>query len=57
MQDTIWRPLAILACLAAIGVTVLPLAACSSGYDGPITNEAPHDDIQGPPLLNNGFAP
>lgn len=57
MQNTIRRPLAILACLAAIGVTVLPLAACSSGYDGPITNEVPHDDSQGPPLLTNGFAP
>ena len=57
MQNTIRRPLAILACLAAIGAAVLPLAACSSGYDGPITNEAPHDDSQGPPLLTNGFAP
>ncbi len=57
MQNIIRRPLAILACLAALGAAALPLAACSSGYDGPITNEAPHDDSQGPPLLTNGFAP
>ena len=57
MQNTIRRPLAILVCLAAIGATALSLAACSSGYDGPITNDAPHDDSQGPPLLTNGFAP
>ena len=55
MQNTIRRPLAILACLAALGA-LLPLSACS-GYDGPITNEAPHDASQGPPLLTNRFAP
>ncbi len=55
MQNTIRRSLVILGCLAAIGA-LLPLAACS-GYDGPITNEAPHDDSQGPPLLTNRFAP
>ena len=57
MQNTIRRSSAILAGLVAIAAAALPLAACSSGYDGPITNEAPRDDTQGPPLLTNGFAP
>ncbi len=57
MQNTNRRSLAILASLAAIAAAGLPLAACSSGYDGPITNETPHDNSQGPPLLTNGFAP
>ncbi len=57
MQNTNRRSFAILAGLAAIAAAGLPLAACSSGYDGPITNEAPRDDSQGPPLLNSGFAP
>ena len=57
MQDTARRLLVVAACLAALGVPVLALSGCASGYDGPITNEAPHDDTQGPPLLNNGFAP
>ncbi len=57
MQNTIRQPLVVLACLAAIGATALPLAACSSGYDGPITNDAPRDDSQGPPLLTNGLRP
>ena len=57
MQDIPRRPFAILACLAAIVAAALPLAACSSGYDGPITNAAPHGDTQGPPLLTHGFAP
>ncbi len=57
MQDVVRRSLAIAACLLAVGATCLPLCACASNYDGPITNEVPHDDTQGPPLLNGGFAP
>ena len=57
MQDTVRRPLVHAACLAALVAASLPLAACASNYDGPITNEAPHDDTQGPPGLTNGFAP
>ncbi len=57
MQDAVRRSLALAACLAALVAASLPLAACASNYDGPITNEAPHDDTQGPPGLTNGFAP
>ena len=57
MQDAVRRSLALASCLAAMVAASLPLAACASNYDGPITNEAPHDDTQGPPGLTNGFAP
>ena len=41
----------------AAGALCLQLGACASSYDGPITNDAPHANTQGPPLLNGGFAP
>ena len=57
MHDAVRRPLVRAACLVAIVAASLSLAACGSNYDGPITNEAPHDATQGPPGLTNGFAP
>ena len=57
LQDIVRRSLAVAACLVATGAASLPLAACASNYDGPITNQAPAANTQGPPLLTHGFAP
>jgi hypothetical protein len=46
---------ALLRCVAA-GMLCLQLAGCAH-YEGPVTNAPDENDLNGPPLLNNYYAP